>query len=80
MTKSLKVILAATTIAALASPAMAQQSERHRHTSSASIAHSHGSAIRTREHAHEVVHRKPVENSQTYHNDCGSDIYAQCNY
>ncbi len=80
MTKNLKVILAASAIAALAFPAMAQQSEPHQRAPSARTAHTHGSVVSTRGHAHEVVHTKPAENGPTYHNDCGSDIYAQCNY
>jgi hypothetical protein len=73
MTKRLKLILAATAIAALASPVMAQQSERHQHASSPSIAHSHRSA-----RPHEVVQTKSVEKHQSYKNECGYDMYVQC--
>jgi hypothetical protein len=68
MSASLKVILAATAIAALASPVLAQQSEPHRLAPAASAAHSHGSIVRTYR-----LERRP-----TYKDSCGYDMYAQC--
>jgi hypothetical protein len=47
MRTSLKMMLAATAIATLASPVMAQP-ESHRHAAEASVSNAHGSVARTR--------------------------------
>jgi hypothetical protein len=79
MTTSMRVIIAAISVAVLASPVMAQQSEPHPRASSASIARAQGSVIRN--HARQVVvHREPVEGGQIHTDDCTPYIYAQCGY
>jgi hypothetical protein len=77
MTANMRIIIAAVGIAILASPVMAQQSERHSQASAASVAHPHGYA--TRAHARQTVQREPVEVDRFRTDDCRS-VFAQCGY